>query len=599
MRPGRRRRTPLVLLGIILLPVVVCVLQHGALPTSAAPPQAGKASVFPANNIWNLPVADLPVHPLSTAYLNSIGLGASLKADFGAGLWGGGPIGIPYVVVPGSQPKVPIHYTAYGDESDPGPMPIPRAAPVEGGPNGDGDRHILVIDEDNRILYELYNAWPNDDGSWNADSGALWALDANTLRPDGWTSADAAGLPIFPGLARYDEVASGAIKHALRFTIPRSQRAHLWPARHDASSSTDPARPPMGLRLRLKGSVNIAAYPPQSRVVLQALRDYGMIVADNGSAMYVSGAPDERWDNDDLHSLGGINAAMFEAVDSSGVMMSPDSAQTRPAGPPTAPALGQQELVVTNEGQGGVTPGSGAYVTGAQVTLTATPAAGWLFARWLVDGQVAGYGPTLTLALGTGHRVVAQFAQPRSYPDLPPADPAATAIAHLAGAGVIRGYQDGTFGPADTTLRAQMAALIARAVGWESEDWGNSFSDRGEVDAALWRNVGTLAYYDVARGYGDGSYDPTGPVLNIQAISFISRALIARGWWVAQADDSRLYPNIPASAGARGDLATYVHYVGPLLDTATATERWAVWEQPVTRAWFAHALWLALIHPRP
>ncbi len=434
MRPGRRRRTPLVLLGIILLPVVVCVLQHGALPTSAAPPQAGKASVFPADNIWNLPVADLPVHPLSTAYLNSIGLGASLKADFGAGLWGGGPIGIPYVVVPGSQPKVPIHYTAYGDESDPGPMPIPHDAPVEGGPNGDGDRHILVID-------------------------------ANTLRPDGWTSADAAGLPIFPGLARYDEVASGAIKHALRFTIPRSQRAHLWPARHDASSSTDPARPPMGLRLRLKGSVNIAAYPPQSRVVLQALRDYGMIVADNGSAMYVSGAPDERWDNDDLHSLGGINTAMFEAVDSSGVMVNPDSAQTRPAGSPTAPAPGQQALVVTSEGQGDVTPGSGAYATGAQVTLTATPAARWLFAHWLVDGQIAGYGPTLTLAMGTGHRVVAQFAQPRSYPDLPSANPAATAIAHLAGAGVIRGYQDGTFGPADTTLRAQMAALIAWAVG--------------------------------------------------------------------------------------------------------------------------------------
>lgn len=555
--------------------------------------------MFPDDNIWNRPVADLPVHARSDQYLRSIGLGADLKADFGAGLWNGGPIGIPYVVVSGTQPKVPIVYTAYGDESDPGPMPIPRDAPVEGGPNSDGDRHILVIDEDNRILYELDNAWPNDDGSWNADSGAVWSLDANTLRPDGWTSSDAAGLPVFPGLARYDEVASGAIQHALRFTIPRTQRAHLWPARHDASSSTDPARPPMGLRLRLKGSVNIAAYPPQSRVVLQALRDYGMILADNGSALYVSGAPDERWDNDDLHTLGGISAAMFEAVDSSGVMVDPDSAQTRPAGLPPAPGPGQQALVVTSAGQGGVSPGSGTYPTGAHVTLTAAPAAGWLFARWLVDGQVAGYGPNLALTMGTGHRVVAQFAQPRAYPDLSPDDPAATAIAHLAGSGVIRGYQDGTFGSNDTTLRAQMAALIARAVGWENEDWGNGFSDRGEIDAALWRNVGTLAHYAVARGYGDGSYDPTGPVLNIQAISFISRALIARGWWVAQADDPRLYPNVPPSSGARGDLATYVHYVGPLLGTATSTERWDVWQQPVTRAWFAHALWLALTHPQP
>ncbi|HEY8600864.1 MAG TPA: S-layer homology domain-containing protein [Thermomicrobiales bacterium] len=498
MRPGLHRPAPL-LFGAVLVSLIVGLLSPGALPMGAASPQVGTAEVFPDDNIWNLPVTDLPVHPLSSTYLNNIGLGSGLKADFGAGLWDGGPIGIPYIVVPGSQPKVPIHYTAYGDESDPGPMPIPRDAPVEGGPAGDGDRHILVIDEDNRILYELYNAWPNPDGSWNADSGAAWSLDANMLRPDGWTSADAAGLPIFPGLARYDEVARGAINHALRFTIPRTQRAHLWPARHDASSSTDPARPPMGLRLRLKGSVNIAAYPPQARVVPQALRDYGMILADNGSAMYVSGAPDDRWDNDDLRTLGGINAAMFEAVDVSGVTVSPDSAQTRQSAIPASPTPGQQTLIVTSEGRGSVTPGGGAVATGATATLTATPDAGWLFARWLVDGRVAGYNPTFALNMTTGHRVVAQFAQPHPYPDLPSTVPWA-AIDHLAGAGVIRGYQDGTFGLADTTLRAQMAALIARAVGWEDEDWGNGFSDRGELDAALWRNVGALAHYDVARG---------------------------------------------------------------------------------------------------
>jgi hypothetical protein len=327
-RPARRA-IHTTLAGVLL--VALAGLQGFGVsrPVAAAPPTIAGAQIFPPDNVWNRTVADLPVHPNSAAYLNNIGLSAALKADFGSGLWEGGPIGIPYVVVPGSQPKVPIHFTAYGDESDPGPMPIPPSAPVEGGAQSDGDRHMLVVDKDNGVLYELGRAFPNPDGSWNADVAAKWPLNSNALRPDRWTSADAAGLPILAGLARYDEVAAGAITHALRFTVPRTQKAYIWPARHYASSSTDPTRPPMGLRLRLKSSVNISGYGPQARVVLQALKDYGMILADNGSALYVSGAPDERWNNSDLATLRGIKTSDFEAVDESGLMVDPNSAQAR------------------------------------------------------------------------------------------------------------------------------------------------------------------------------------------------------------------------------------------------------------------------------
>jgi hypothetical protein len=257
-----RRASPLItsILAWAMVLGLAGVLGFNPLPTTdAAPPTVGGTQVFPANNVWNRTVTDLPVNARSDAYLNSIGLSAGLKADFGSGTWDGGPIGIPYTTVPGNQPRVAIHYTDYGDESDPGPMPIPPDAPLEWG----GDHHVLVVDRDNRILYELYNASKNTDNSWNASSGAIWSLNANNMRPDGWTSADAAGLPVFPGLARYDEVAAGVIPHALRFTIPNSQKAYVWPASHYASSSTDQNRPPMGLRIRLKANVDISSYPPR------------------------------------------------------------------------------------------------------------------------------------------------------------------------------------------------------------------------------------------------------------------------------------------------------------------------------------------------
>ena len=301
------------------------------IPTPTPKPvAAGACPIFPADNIWNRRVDTLPVHPNSNAYIASIGLEDNVHADFGSGLWDGGPIGIPFVKVPANQPMVGINFTAYGDESDPGPYPVPTNAPIEGGPGADGDRHVLVLQEGTCKLYELYRAFPNPDGSWDADSAAVYDLRSNALRPEGWTSADAAGLPIYPGLVTYDEVASGAIRHAIRFTAPETQADHyVWPARHYASDSGDPDLPPMGLRVRLKSSVDLSGYPQQVRVILQAMKDYGLILADNGSPWYISGAPDERWDNDMLHAMDDLQGSDFEAVYTDDLMVEPDSGQSR------------------------------------------------------------------------------------------------------------------------------------------------------------------------------------------------------------------------------------------------------------------------------
>jgi len=282
-----------------------------------ATPRVGNCPVFPASNVWNQRVDQLPVTKDSAALVSSIGLDSPVHADFGSGLYDGQRIGIPYVVVSGrTTPKARPSFD-YADESDPGPYPIPASVPIEGDPHpDDGDRHAIVVDRDTCTLYELYALHRSGSG-WAAGSGAIWNLRSNKLRPAGWTSSDAAGLPILPGLARYDEVAAGSIDHALRFTAPRTRRAYIYPARHYASDSTDPSLPPMGLRVRLKASVNINGFPPQARAVLLALKRYGMILADNGSPWYISGAPDPRWSNDDLHSLGRLTGADFEVVDTS------------------------------------------------------------------------------------------------------------------------------------------------------------------------------------------------------------------------------------------------------------------------------------------
>lgn len=299
--------------------------------------------IFPVDNIWNTPVDHLPVDASSGAYITSIGATTHLHADFGAGEWppgSGSKIGIPFVSVPAGQPLVAITSFLYDDESDPGPYPIPPNAPIEGAPSTSGDRHVLVLRQGECKLYELYRAFPNGDGTWRADSGAIFDLTGHALRPDGWTSADAAGLPILPGLARYEEVAAGQINHALRFTVPQTQQAYVWPARHFASSNTNPALPPMGQRFRLKASFIIDnSFSPQGRVLLRAMQQYGLILADNGSAWYISGAPDERWDNDALaDDFSRVQGSDFEAVDVSSRQVSADSGQVEGFGLAMTPA---------------------------------------------------------------------------------------------------------------------------------------------------------------------------------------------------------------------------------------------------------------------
>jgi hypothetical protein len=279
-------------------------------------PRASKCPIFQRSSHWNQRVDRLPAHPRSDAMVRAIGAGSRAHADFGSGRWDGGPIGIPFVVVGADQKRVPVRFE-YADESDRGRYPIPRDAPVEGGRRADGDRHVIVVDQARCRLHELYAAYPRAGGSrWDAGSGARWDLRSNRLRPRGWTSADAAGLPILPGLVRYDEVRRGRIDHALRITVPRTRRAFVYPARHFASDLTDPSLPAMGQRVRLRRGFDIAAFPRQARVVLRALKRYGALVADNGSAWYVSGAPSPRWDNDDLHSLHSVRGSDFEVVDS-------------------------------------------------------------------------------------------------------------------------------------------------------------------------------------------------------------------------------------------------------------------------------------------
>lgn len=285
-------------------------------------PALSNCPMFPANNIWNARVDLLPVHPQSEAWINSIGRDEGFHMDFGSGAWDGGPIGIPYNVISGSSVT---RYTLdfyYPDESDAGPYPISSDPLIEYG----SDHHILVMDTDVCKLYEVYDA-SFDHGQWSGGSGAIWDLNSNALRPDTWTSADAAGLPILPGLARYDEVAAGAIRHALRFTAEETA-GYIWPARHQTS---DPQAgvPPLGARFRLKADYDISGFPPELQVVLQAMKTYGIMLADNGSNWYVSGAPDERWDNDMLHQLDVLTGADFEAVDTSGLMIDANSGEAK------------------------------------------------------------------------------------------------------------------------------------------------------------------------------------------------------------------------------------------------------------------------------
>ena len=317
------RRRPITALAIAFVAVVAVACNPAAAPVPGAP----NCPMMPANNYWHAVVTSLPASAKSASYVTNIGATAGLKADFGSGLWQGSPIGIPYTTVPGTQPKVAMTFD-YASDSDPGPYPIPANAPVEGG----GDKHVLVVDRDNCKLYETWNSTKNADGSWHAGSGAVFDMKSNALRTATFTSADAAGLPILPGLVRYYEVAAGAINHAIRITVPTSQKAYIWPARHQAGSTTNTNYPRMGEWFRLKASIDPTTFDPAVRPIIVALQKYGAIVADNGSAWYMSGVPDSRWNNDKLQTLGRIKGSDFEAVNTASLIVNPSSGQATTAG---------------------------------------------------------------------------------------------------------------------------------------------------------------------------------------------------------------------------------------------------------------------------
>ncbi len=289
---------------------------------------------FGPTSLWNTNIANAPVDPNSANLINYIGASVTLHPDFGSGEYDGSSIGIPYQIEAGTQALVPVKITEYPSESDPGPMPIPANALIEGYPHpGDGDRHVLVLDQGNCWLYELYYSFTSD-GEWEAGSTAVWDMTIPEQRPYTWTSADAAGLPVFAGLVRYDEVAAGAINHAVRFTVPTTQEAFTPPASHWASSTTDTNAPPMGMRMRLKASFDISGFSPHNQVILTALQQYGMILADNGSAIYITGMPDASWNNNDLAALESITASDFDVI-----LMDPIyTPSTVPTGPSPAVA---------------------------------------------------------------------------------------------------------------------------------------------------------------------------------------------------------------------------------------------------------------------
>jgi len=328
----------------IIISILITVTVSFSNPGYTAP-LAG-CQILPANNIWNTPVDTLPVAANSALMINNMGKNTSLHPDFGSGTWAGAKIGIPITIVNSNQALVSVDFT-YSDESNPGPYPIPPNAAIEGEPN-DGDRHVLVLNQGDCKLYEMFYSWQQSDDSWEAGSGAIFDLTSNALRPDTWTSADAAGLPILPGLIRYEEAASGTIDHAIRFTVNESRNTHIWPARHNASNLSGNQYPPMGQRFRLKASVDISGFSPINQAILQAMKTYGMIIADNGSDWFISGEPSENWDNVDLRELGNIKGSDFEAIDISSLMVAPDSGEVLPQKQDKTQTLSWMHLLLKN-----------------------------------------------------------------------------------------------------------------------------------------------------------------------------------------------------------------------------------------------------------
>ncbi|HET9849995.1 MAG TPA: hypothetical protein VFR68_15775 [Candidatus Dormibacteraeota bacterium] len=319
--------------ALVLLPLCASLL--GASPAIASAPPSTNCQVFPADNVWNTDISKLPVHSQSAQWLNSMAAATTnLHPDFGAP-----PYGFPYNIVDNTHPTVSVSFT-YASESDPGPYPLGADTAIENG----SDRHALIINKDTCTLYELYNL-SGSGSSWSAGSGAIFPLGSDALRPLGWTSADAAGLPIFPGLVRWDEVQAGAISHAIRFTAQQTDQSFLWPARHQAGAAANPALPPMGARFRLKATYDISHFSPQAQVILLAMQHYGLILADNGSNWYFSGTEDANWPDSLLSELKTIPAAQFEAVDESSLMVDVNSASVAPACPAWSSAMRSMKVI--------------------------------------------------------------------------------------------------------------------------------------------------------------------------------------------------------------------------------------------------------------
>jgi hypothetical protein len=365
-----------------LLSLRACQLGVWALLLAApasAQQRLGGCSVLPADNIWNTPVDTLPVLSNSSDMVAAIGANTGLHPDFDTNATDG----IPFITVPGTQAKFPATFT-FADESDPGPYAVPLTAPIEGGANSDGDRHAIAVEVDNCVLYELYRAF-RQTSSWVADAGAIFDLKSNVLRPSGWTSADAAGLPIMPGLVTFDEVQSGEIKHAIRFTAPQTRHAFVWPARHFASSLTGTQFPRMGERFRLKASFDVTPFPPEVQVILKAMKKYGIMLADNGSAWFISGQSDSRWNDSNLHTLTQVLGSNFEAVDATVLMIDPNSGAAR-----------QNGVNVS------VTPSSASLHVGHEQTFTATVSGATGGVAWSVNDQPDGDSVVGTID-STGH----------------------------------------------------------------------------------------------------------------------------------------------------------------------------------------------------
>ena len=397
-----------------VLALGAAVLRDVPVRAATGPPGATQCPLFPADNVWNADISTLPVHPRSADWLASMGGGSRLiHPDFGSSGDPSAPYGIPYTVVDGSHPKVSLTFQ-YADESDPGPYPFGADTPIEGGASSTGDRHALMLESDTCTLYELYDARYSAAGS-TAGSGAIWSLASDALRPAGWTSADAAGLPILPGLLRPDEVAAGVVSHAIRVTASRTDTSYLWPARHQAGSASDPTLPPMGARFRMRGDVDISHFSAATQVVLTAFKHYGLIVADNGSDWYFQGAADNGWSDTLISELKTVPASDFEAVDESSLMVDPNSGRTLHETRRPLPVVAPAATVPTG---GGVTwrQTSGAALAGltavrrpalarpAPATASSPPprrAWGW---RRTYRGRRAGRRPRAGACAGARHR---------------------------------------------------------------------------------------------------------------------------------------------------------------------------------------------------